>query len=97
MDKNKEVVQVLNHNIQIQDRKNISISGIKKIENFNDQEFFIQSVMGYILVKGNMLELIKLDTFQGTISIKGQINSLIYLEDGNKKIKKESMVAKLFK
>ena len=97
MDKGKEGLQVLTHSIQISERKSIQINGIKKIESFNKEEFFLQSVMGFILIKGEELELIKLDTFQGTISIKGRINSLIYLDENNKKVKKESLVARLFK
>jgi len=42
-------------------------------------------------------ELIKLDTFQGTLSIKGKVNSMNYLESGGKKVNKESMLSKLFK
>ena len=37
--------------------------------NFNETEFFLDSVMGPILIKGENLELLKLDTFQGNISI----------------------------
>ena len=97
MDKSKENIQVLTHNIQIAERKGIQVNGVKKIENFNNEEFFLHTVMGYILIRGEGLELIKLDTFQGTISIKGRINSLNYLEEDNKKIKKESMISRLFK
>ena len=42
-------------------------------------------------------ELIKLDTFQGTLSIKGKVNSLNYLEAGGKKASGEGMLSKLFK
>ena len=52
--------------------------------------------MGYILIKGIDLELVKLDTYQGTLSIKGIINSFSYL-DNNKKNKSESVINKLFK
>lgn len=97
MDKNRDSIQVLTHNIQINERKSVQMNGIKKIENFNNEEFFLQSVMGYILIKGEDLELIKLDTLGGTISIKGIINSLNYLDEKNKKIKKESIVSRLFK
>ena len=48
--------------------------------------------MGFILIKGEGLELIKLDTFQGTLSIKGKVNSLNYLEAGGKKVNKERNV-----
>ena len=53
--------------------------------------------MGYILIKGQDLELIKLDTWEGTLSIKGKINSFNYLDNGGKKVKEENMLSKLFK
>lgn len=96
MDKNKEIIESLNHNINLTNRKNISLSGIKKLNNFNENEFFVDSVMGAILIKGENLELIKLDTFQGNLSIKGIINSVNYL-DSNKKIKADNIMSRLFK
>lgn len=97
MDKAKEFENTFNHNIQVTERKNIIISGVKKLENFNKEEFFLESTMGFLLIKGNDLELVKLDTFQGTLSIKGKINSFNYFEEGVKKQKGESLVSKLFK
>ena len=97
MDKAKEIETSFNHTIQASERKNIIITGVKKLENFDSEEFFLESIMGFILIKGENLELIKLDTFQGTLSIKGKIISFNYLEEGNKKVKAESILAKLFK
>lgn len=97
MDKENIVSTTLNHTVQIVERKSIVISGVKKIESFNEEEFLLVSSMGYIIVKGEGLELLKLDTINGTISIKGKIESLNYLEDSNKRIKAESIIAKLFK
>jgi sporulation protein YabP len=90
-------VEVLNHNISITDRKNIVLSGIKKISSFDECEFFVESVMGPIIIKGEGLELLKLDTFQGNLSIKGKINSINYLDSSNKRIKTESVLSRLFK
>lgn len=97
MDKVSSVENNFNHSIQISDRKTIVITGVKKLDNFDSKEFFIETVLGFILIKGEDLELIKLDTFQGTLSIKGRLNYLNYLEEGNKKQKTESVFAKLFK
>ena len=85
------------HNINITGRKNISITGVKKIDNFDENEFSLETNMGYLLIKGCNLEIIKLDTYQGDISIKGKIDSLTYLEKENKKQKNESVFSKLFK
>ena len=90
-------ILVGSHNINITGRKNINITGVKKIDNFDENEFLLETNMGYLLIKGSSLEIIKLDTYQGDISIKGKIDSLNYLEKDNKNQKKESVFSKLFK
>ena len=79
------------YNIQ---RKNIIISGIKKIVSFDDKQFLLESNMGNIFIKGSNLEMIKLDTIDGNVSIKGTIDSFVYAED--KKVG-DSIITKLFK
>ena len=77
------------HNINITQRRNINLTGVKKIESFDDKEFLLETNMGYLLIKGNELEIVKLDTYQGDVAIKGKIDSLNYLESTNKKEKTE--------
>ena len=79
MEKKEEIYT--SHNLSLNDRKNLSISGVKRIENFDNEEFVMETVMGLLTVKGDNLELIKLDTLQGNISIKGKIDSLEYSSD----------------
>ena len=86
-----------NHTINIIDRKSITITGVKRIDNFDDKEFLIETNMGYLIIKGSDLEIIKLDTYQGDVSIKGNINSLTYNESSKKKDKQDSIISKLFK
>ncbi len=86
-----------NHSVTLNERKNIMITGVKKIDSFDDEEFLLETNMGYIVIKGENLEIIKLDTYQGNVSIKGKINSLNYMENSNKKAKEESIMSKLFK
>ena len=71
----------LNHVVKIVERKNIIISGIKKIVSFDDKQFLLESNMGNIFIKGSNLEMIKLDTIDGNVSIKGTIDSFVYAED----------------
>ncbi|UKI58971.1 MAG: hypothetical protein L6V81_07940 [Clostridium sp.] len=58
---------------------------MKKLNSFDDTEFFVDSIMGPIIIKGENLELLKLDTFQGNLSIKGKIFSVMYLDDNKKR------------
>lgn len=87
---------VISHSVKILERNNIFISGTKKVNNFNEKEFLIQTVMGGLHIKGENLELIKLDTNDGNICIKGKIDSVIYLEGVNES-KENSFFGKLFK
>ena len=93
----KDIIANYNHTISITERKNINISGVKKIESFDNEEFLLETTMGFIFIKGEGLEIIKLDTYQGNVAIKGKINSLIYMENLGKKEKEESLFSKLFK
>jgi len=84
----------LNHNITIQERKSIMITGVKKIDSFDNEEFLLETTMGNIIIKGSELEIIKLDTYQGSVSIKGVITSLSYSDNTKKE---DGMFSKLFK
>ena len=92
----KDIIST-NHSISITERKNIMLTGVKKIESFDDEEFLLETNMGYIVIKGKGLEIIKLDTYQGNVSIKGVLNSLSYMEGTRKKEKEDNMFSKLFK
>lgn len=83
-----------NHIIKIVDRKSIVISGVKRIIDFDTQLFNLESNMGDITIKGSDLEMIKLDTIDGNVSIKGNIDSFSY---GVSHKDKESLITKLFK
>jgi len=97
MDKNIVDLSLGSHEVKIADRNNIYLTGIKKITSFDNEEFLMESTMGIILLKGESLEIIKLDTHDGNVKIKGKINSLNYLENAKGKAKEESFLVKLFK
>ena len=83
-----------NHSITITERKNLLLTGVKKIESFDDEEFLLDTNMGMIIIKGNSLEIIKLDTYQGSVSIKGIVSSLSYVDNTKKE---DGVFSKLFK
>lgn len=97
MDKQESSISGYNHGISLLERKNLVITGVKKIENFDNNQFILETIMGFMVVKGDGLELIKLDTLQGNVSIKGLVNSISYAEESSKKDKEESIFNRLFK
>ncbi len=94
MDKDN-LITSFNHNITLSERKNIIITGVKKIDSFDKQEFNMETTLGNLLIKGSDLEIVKLDTYQGNITIKGKVNSLTY--DDKVKTKEDSFLGKIFK
>ena len=97
MDKVKEIEATFNHGISLAERKNVVVTGVKKIESFDNEEFLMDTTLGFLVIKGSDLEIIKLDTYQGNVTIKGTVDSLSYMSKEMKKEKEESFLSKLFK
>lgn len=95
MNNDTDKLEFTNHNILINDRQSIQINGVTKIESFDNEEFLIDTVLGKLGIKGENLEIIKLDTYEGVITIKGLIYTLSYLDDKRKK--DNTMIERLFK
>ena len=72
------------HNIIIENRKKLIISGIRDIDSYNEQIIDLFTEMGYLVIKGENLHINKLDKQTKEIAIEGKISSLIYQEPKNK-------------
>ena len=96
MEKERELSS-FSHSVSVIERKNILITGVKKVDSFDSEEFLIETIMGYLALKGQDLELVKLDTLQGSVTIKGMVNSFDYIEDTKKEEKNGSIISRLFK
>lgn len=84
------------HSIEINNRKMIIIKGMKTIDSFDNKEFLIDTVLGYLHIKGSNLTLDKMDTNNGEIIIKGEVDSLSYA-NGSKEKEKEGFFKRLIK
>lgn len=91
----ENVLDSTKQEVKLIDRGLIYLTGIDKIVRFDSEEFYMESVMGPLTVKGETLEVVKLDTHDGIVSIKGKINSIDY--DNDTKKNTESFLTKLFK
>lgn len=97
MDRDNSNISTYNHSISLLERKTLVITGIKKIENFDNLHFLLETTMGHLMIKGDSLELIKLDTLSGNVTIKGNIVSMNYMQDADKLKKDENVLSRLFK
>ena len=92
---NDKEYQILGQDILLKDRKKLEISGIKKIESLNKEEFLINTKQGMLLVKGTNLEMQQLDTEKGNLWINGTVNIIEYMDKDKKE--KEGFFSKVFK
>ena len=77
---NDNSYQVIGQNITLKDRKKLEVTGIKKIESLNKEEFLIDTKQGLLFVKGTNLEMQQLDTEKGNLWISGTVNLIEYIK-----------------
>ncbi len=82
--------------VVINNRENVEINGVIKLESFNQSEFLLQTELGYLNVKGNGLSLGLMDMDKGTLTIQGKVDSVTYVNKV-KEAPKENFFKKLFK
>lgn len=84
------------HLLKINNRKNIEITGVKEVDSFDNEEFLLETVMGYLIVRGQNLQLKNLDVGEGIVTIKGKIYELSYVDEQHQE-KAKGFFSKLFK
>ena len=48
------------HNVTMQDRKYLEITGVKQVDSFDSEEFLLDTVMGFLAIKGQNLQMAEL-------------------------------------
>ena len=96
MEKMETSINSYNHSINMLERKTLVITGVKKIDTFDNFHFILDTTMGYMIIKGNELELVKLDTLSGNLTIKGIVDSLEYIKE-KQKGSEEGLLSRLFR
>ena len=66
------------HNIIIENRKNITISGVMDIDSFDEESVILFTELGELTVRGVNLHINKIDVNSGDLSMEGEVESLSY-------------------
>jgi len=86
----------LKHQVTLTNRKEMFIEGVKSIQSFDSSEFLIETIMGYMVIKGKGLMLGKMDNDNEELSIKGEVSAMEYV-NANKDKTTGGILKKLFK
>ena len=82
------------HNLILEDRKHLTVSGVSDIDNFDEETVVIYTQMGELTVKGSDLHINALNIDTGELTVEGNMYSFIY-SDVDKS--KGSFFSKIFK
>ncbi|WP_110114683.1 sporulation protein YabP [Bacillus sp. CGMCC 1.16541] len=85
-----------NHDLVMKGRRLLDITGVKQVESFDNEEFLLETVMGFLSVRGQNLQMKNLDVEKGIVSIKGKIFDIVYLDEQQSE-KAKGFFSKLFK
>ena len=66
------------HSIIIEDRKNVSISGVTDVESFDEETVILMTDLGELVIKGFGLHISKIDVVSGDLALGGEIYSIGY-------------------
>ncbi len=71
-------ITALPHNIILESRKTLRISGVKDIDSFTENRVILNTVMGELTIKGEDLHVISLEAESGDFSLTGTVCSMSY-------------------
>lgn len=73
-----------NHKVTIENREMTTVTDIVEIDSFDEEEIRAKLKKGAIIIKGEKLNIRKLDLDAGSAEIGGIINSLMYVKTKEK-------------
>lgn len=84
-----------NHNLIMENRERLTITGVIDIHSFDDELVLVETEMGILTIKGNDLKMNKLNLENNELVVEGKISALVYSE--SETMKKGGMFNKIFK
>ena len=71
---------VLPHKLTLNERKNLTMTGVTEVVSFDDSTVILKTGLGTLVVQGSGLQLKTLSLDGGQVAVDGQIASLLYEE-----------------
>lgn len=80
---------VKSHKLTLDNRKKMTLTGIKDVVAFDLNQILLESSMGMIHIKGKDLKVTKLNVDSGLTDIEGNVDSIVYsdIKNFSKKVK----------
>lgn len=76
----RRVTQQKPHSISLEDRKNLSVTGVERVDSFDEREIVMLTQGGNLIIRGSDMHMGKLDLVSGEATVTGLISELCYEE-----------------
>lgn len=73
------------HHVMLEERSSLTVSGVSDVERFDENEIVMSTSRGSLVVAGENLHIEKLSLDGGDLRVEGDIDSLVYEEEGRGK------------
>jgi sporulation protein YabP len=90
------LIQEKQHQVKLEDRRQLVITGVVHVDNYDDSEITLQTTLGVLVIKGEDLNISVLNLENGTLNVSGQVNQLAYSDAAGGK-KGKGLLQKLLK
>lgn len=74
----KAVKQKQNHNIILENRKSLSISGVTDVDSFDEKTIRLYTELGELTLQGRDLHIDAMSVETGNMTVSGDIWSMVY-------------------
>lgn len=88
---------VKNHRIELNNRKNLLITGVKDVYSFDEQEILLETEQGTLLIRGGELHIGRLSIERGETDVDGRVDSLIYTESQGRAKTGKTILKRMFR
>ena len=86
------------HKIILTNRQSGVVSGVLDVISFDEKLIVLSTQCGKLTIKGDRLHVNQLNLENGDVDISGEVDTLVYSEDGKRsENRKESVLGRLFK
>ncbi|HCL04133.1 MAG TPA: sporulation protein YabP [Lachnoclostridium phytofermentans] len=89
--------QVRKHQLNLNNRKEALITGVRDVRSFDDHEIILETDLGILMIRGSELHMGRLTLEKGEVDINGHMDSFVYSELKGFTKSGESVFKRLFK
>lgn len=85
------------HTCLLQDRAGVSLTGVREVVSFDENQVVMDTDLGLLTLKGKELHVSRLTVERGEVEVDGSVDSLTYSSNEAYRKAGQSVFARLFK